>query len=235
MNGIRLLTFDLDDTLWSIGPVIERAERRLHQWLLQHCPEAGHRYTPVALRALRQETERRYPELSGDLSELRRRSIRIALERCNGPVERTEEAFEVFWQARNEVEFHPDALPSLQRLGKHYTLAAVSNGNACIRLTGLDSLFDFGLNAIDAGAAKPAPDIFHLACETADVQPHETLHVGDDLECDVAGATNAGLHAAWLNRNNVIPESPLPPSVLRLRDLHALADHLLPRAGIMTS
>lgn len=235
MNSLKLITFDLDDTLWAIAPIIERAEKRLHQWLLQHCPEAGHRYTPIALRALRQETERLHPELRDDLSELRRRSIRLALERCNGPVERTDEAFEVFWQARNDVEFHADALPSLQRLKKHYTLAAVSNGNACIRLTGLDSLFDFGLNAMDVGAAKPDREIFRRACAEVGVQPHETLHVGDDLECDVAGALDAGLHAAWLNRNNATPPSPLHPSVLQLRNLHALADHLVPGVRVTAS
>lgn len=235
MNEIRLLTFDLDDTLWSIAPVIGRAERRLHRWLLDNCPEAGHRYNPAALRALRLEVETLHPELADDISELRRASIRLALQRCKGPVERTDEAFDVFWQARNEVELYPDVIPALQQLREHYTLAAISNGNACIRLTGLAGYFSFSLSAREVGVMKPGKEIFLKACAHAGVAPEQTLHVGDDIECDIDGALGAGIHAAWINRRNETPEPPLHDEVLQLSDLLALTDRLLPPARTKAS
>ena len=33
--SIQLITFDLDDTLWDVGPVIQSAETRLRDWLGQ--------------------------------------------------------------------------------------------------------------------------------------------------------------------------------------------------------
>jgi len=36
-SPIRAITLDLDDTLWPIWPVIERAEQALHEWLEAHC------------------------------------------------------------------------------------------------------------------------------------------------------------------------------------------------------
>ena len=34
---IKAISIDLDDTLWPIWPVIERAEKALHDWLAAHC------------------------------------------------------------------------------------------------------------------------------------------------------------------------------------------------------
>ena len=36
--SIECITFDLDDTLWDVEPVILRAEELFYQWLSQHCP-----------------------------------------------------------------------------------------------------------------------------------------------------------------------------------------------------
>ena len=33
---IKAITFDLDDTLWDVWPVVERAEQLLHDWLAEN-------------------------------------------------------------------------------------------------------------------------------------------------------------------------------------------------------
>ena len=38
LASIKAITLDLDDTLWPIWPMIERAEKRLHAWLAEHAP-----------------------------------------------------------------------------------------------------------------------------------------------------------------------------------------------------
>jgi len=52
-SPIRAITLDLDDTLWPIWPVIERAEQALHEWLEAHCPRTAARFPIVEMRALR--------------------------------------------------------------------------------------------------------------------------------------------------------------------------------------
>ena len=79
-------------------------------------------------------------------------------------------------------------------------LAAVSNGNACLRRIGLMPLFRFQLGAREHGAAKPASSIFHAACTQLACAPSQVLHVGDDVELDVVGAAQAGLRTCWINR-----------------------------------
>lgn len=224
-NAIQLVTLDLDDTLWAIAPVIERAEVRLHAWLQQNCPSTASQFNPADLRSLRQKVEKLRPELSGDFGALRLESIRLALAQGGDDEALAERAFDAFWTARNEVTCFGDVLPAIERLKQRYRLAAITNGNACLHRAGLAQHFEFVVTAREAGHAKPAREIFHQACERAAVRPAETLHVGDDLECDVRGALRAGLHAAWINRDTRHLTTLAPPA-MQFASLEALADHL---------
>ena len=49
----RAILFDLDDTLWPIGPVIAEAELTLHAWLAEHAPKVAQAFTIDDLRARR--------------------------------------------------------------------------------------------------------------------------------------------------------------------------------------
>ena len=64
-----------------------------------------------------------------------------------------------------------------------------------------DDLFDDFVSASLAGAAKPARQIFEVAVKAGGAAAHQTLHVGDHPELDVAGARDAGLKAVWVNRH----------------------------------
>lgn len=91
-------------------------------------------------------------------------------------------------------------LPVLERLAQRYPLGALSNGNADIHRVGLAHLFDFAFNAVDVGAAKPAPALFLAACRHLNMTPAQIVHVGDDPEHDVGGAASVGLRTVWVNR-----------------------------------
>lgn len=62
------------------------------------------------------------------------------------------------------------------------------------------SLFDPICTSDDMGVEKPHKEIFITACSDAEVKPEETVHIGDELECDYHGASRAGLHALLLCR-----------------------------------
>jgi hypothetical protein len=49
---IRVIAFDLDDTLWYVGPVIKRAESILADWLEKEVP--GYSYEPSTLMPIRE-------------------------------------------------------------------------------------------------------------------------------------------------------------------------------------
>ena len=55
MRGIRTITIDLDDTLWSIAPVIKRAEQALWRWLDEHYPRITADWDAAGMLRLREQ------------------------------------------------------------------------------------------------------------------------------------------------------------------------------------
>ncbi len=199
---IKAITFDLDDTLWDIWPVVERAEQLLHNWLAARYPRMAAQFTPLELRDLSAEVIAARPNMAHDRTWLRKAALNLAARRVGYREFDVDSAFEVFFIARNAVEPFADVRPTLERLARRYTLASLSNGNADLRLIGLHDVFAFSLNAIDVGAAKPAPLMFELARQRLAAQPEQIVHVGDDPEHDVFGATQAGFRTVWVNRTH---------------------------------
>ncbi len=199
-SSIQCITFDLDDTLWDCLPVIECAEQALHSWFTEHFPRIANNYTVDGLREQRQSLSQRYPHLLYDLMQLRRLSLQELAEEYDYPQTLAEQALLVFMEHRNRVTLYDDVIPTLQHLKDAYTLGAITNGNAQLDVIGIDHLFDFVVYAADAGAAKPASRIFHTALESAGIEAHLSVHVGDDPHTDVYGAAQVGMRTVWFNR-----------------------------------
>lgn len=200
---VRAISLDLDDTLWPIWPVIERAERVLHEWLTAHAPmTAALCASPTALRDIRKEIGELRPDLHNDLSALRRESIRLALSRAGDDPSLAEAAFDTFFDARQQVELFDDAREALEFLSARVPLVSLSNGNADLGRTGVAPFFRGAISARSFGVGKPDAAIFHAAAAAAGVPPEHVLHVGDDATLDVLGALNAGMQAAWVNRSD---------------------------------
>jgi FMN hydrolase / 5-amino-6-(5-phospho-D-ribitylamino)uracil phosphatase len=201
MNTPLVLSFDLDDTLWPVGPVIAAAESELLAWLRARYPRTLSGHDIESLRVLRAGVAERFPERGHDLTFLRHRALKDLFEAAGHAESLADEAFEVFFAARNRVEFYDDVRPSLIRLRSRYRLFALSNGNADLHRCGIGDLFAGHITARAAGAAKPDARIYAALLEMAGVDAHQVLHVGDDPLADVVGAMQAGMQAVWLNRD----------------------------------
>jgi HAD superfamily hydrolase (TIGR01549 family) len=57
----------------------------------------------------------------------------------------------------------------------------------------LDRLFPYLFCSAEHGLEKPDERLFRLACRVAGVRPREAVHIGDDVDNDVVGASRAGL------------------------------------------
>jgi HAD superfamily hydrolase (TIGR01549 family) len=196
-----VLSFDLDDTLWPVGPVIAAAEIELLSWLRARYPRTVSGHDVESLRVLRAAVAERFPERGHDLTFLRHRALKDLFGAAGHAEVLADDALEVFFAARNRVEFYDDVRPSLIRLRSRYRLFALSNGNADLHRCGIGDLFSGHITAIGAGAAKPDARIYAALLELAGVEAHQVLHIGDDPLADVVGAMQAGMQAAWLNRD----------------------------------
>jgi HAD superfamily hydrolase (TIGR01549 family) len=223
MNEPLVLSFDLDDTLWAVEPVILAAEAEMLAWLREQHPQIMRGHDRESLRALRLKIAQQFPERSHDMTFLRHRTLLEMLAASGNPARHADEAFEVFYAARNRVKLYDEVEDSLKRLSARYRLYAISNGNADLQRCGIAQWFEGHITAISAGAAKPDMRIFSRLLDDAGVAAAQVLHIGDDPDLDVIGAMRAGMQAAWLNRGAKRWPAHLPPpprTILSLDEIH---------------
>lgn len=226
MRDVQAIIFDLDDTLWEVGPVIVRAEHAMLAFLADRYPRVLERHTLDSMRDVRARMAIEHPAKRHDFTWLRRESLRLHALEAGYAEALADEAFDVFYRARNEVTLYDDVLPALQRLHARFRLFAVSNGNADLAVIGLAGYFEHALAAREAGMLKPDPRIFALLLERAGLEPQRVLHVGDDVVADVEGARRAGVTPVWLNRHGKDWPAAGAPPPLAVRTLVELADLL---------
>jgi FMN phosphatase YigB (HAD superfamily) len=75
--------------------------------------------------------------------------------------------------------------------------------------TGLAPALDVVVISADHGIRKPRPELFSVLLGGLDCAPAEVLHVGDNLDADVAGAAALGIRTAWITRRVRDPEHAL--------------------------
>lgn len=217
---LKLLTFDLDNTLWDVENIVLRADKAMRQWIRQQHPEFAARFDFRDFLALREAVLRERSDIAHDFTQMRLEVLRRAFLQTGYARESAEEAaqgaFEVFFHERNTVELFPGVQETLDQLRRDFELYAISNGNADIQRVGLGHVFTRQFSAISVGAPKPDPRIYRAAIDAAGVEPHEILHVGDHPLEDVQAAAAVGMRTVWVNyHDHALPEGARPDAVIR--------------------
>jgi putative hydrolase of the HAD superfamily len=228
---IKCVTFDLDDTLWAIDPVIEIANNSLFDWLNRNAQLFTRQFSVTDLPRLRDEVLARYPEIAHSVTQIRLRLLQEGMRSAGYPPEQAEalalQAFDVYLEGRHQVEFFEHALTMLKILReRHLQIGALSNGNADVARVGLGDYFDFQFNADGTGREKPHPLMFQRALEHTNLRPEQLVHVGDHPVHDIEGAHNAGFWTIWVNQNDQAwPGGPAPTQ--RVRSLSEIPQALI--------
>ena len=199
---IKVLSFDLDDTLWPCFPTIDRAEKLLYQWLSDQVPVITQHYDIHQLRDKRRLLLNSHSEFAHDLTVLRIKSFEMLADEFELASDWIKPAFEIFYKARQQVILFDDVIPVLDELNEEYKLVSLTNGNASTVETGVDHWFDFALNSASVGKLKSEPDIYLQVQKMANIAAQQMVHIGDHPLQDISGAKSAGVFAVWLNRQN---------------------------------
>ncbi len=205
MRSIKAVTFDLDDTLWHINQAIPEGERRVFNYLKQHCPGIEHHYDITSLRQLMIGILKRDPSLNHQVSRLRKLALGEAIKRSGYSEEHArlhaQTAFDHFMDARHEVILFDHAIEVLEELHQYYQLGALTNGNADISRLPVGPYFDFCYSAEQLLSSKPDPVLFQAALSATGLKACQCIHVGDHSEHDILGAQQMGFHTVWVNIN----------------------------------
>eukprot|EP00967_Tisochrysis_lutea_P127543 scaffold217042_cov32-Tisochrysis_lutea.AAC.1 len=204
--SFRLITFDLDDTLWPTGPVVKAANAALAD----------------AVGAPAEDLQRRLQEArSGatpppSYSEARIRAVESWLRErdgeSHGAVHRAEaeNMFELWLTERHAAASRllfdgaAEAIAEVRRLHPDAVVGAITNGRGDpLAMPELAPLFDWTVSAEHQDIypkRKPAKEPFLAALRLADCEarPTDWAHVGDDLINDVQASKDLGAWSIWL-------------------------------------
>lgn len=140
----------------------------------------------------------------------------------NDPIPYVKNLIDTFGQ----VPLFPDVKPALNALNGIQT-AVVSNadhGHLISALATNDLHFPLIISSESARCYKPNPEIFYDAFKKLNCNPDHTLYVGDSQEDDIVGAHRAGIHVAWLNRDNSKRRDNIPEPDHEINSLSELSN-----------
>ena len=203
---IRLITLDLDNTLWDIEKTMLRAEKELRVHLKTVSDKAFDIYCSETTSEIRSHLLRVQPDLRSNLTEFRKLLLSEIFFRAGNSIQDSKilanSAFNTFFEFRNKVVFFEGAIDVLTALSEKYKVYALTNGNADIKMIGIDKYLSGAVSSADVGVSKPSPEIFEAVLNKAGEEAESCIHVGDDYEDDIVGANNAGMASIWLNHRH---------------------------------
>ncbi len=202
---IKMITFDLDDTLWDNRPTILKAEIDTREWIEDKVGEVQWGDFDDFL-SLREELIKEDASIEWDISKLRKEIFRKKISHITQPNLRDEivdNAFDIFITKRHEIELFDGVKESLENLSKKYILGVLTNGNADVYRFDIGKYFKFSISSLEAKNSKPNRAHFDKAIESVDgIQFNQILHIGDHQVNDILGAYNLGIDTLWFNNNN---------------------------------
>ena len=134
---IKCITFDLDDTLWNIEPVINRAEIEFQKWLKMNYHEVYENISIEQLRKLVRQTALENPKIKHDLTKVRICAYNKLRNIFGLSENMPEDAFNYFMRYRNKVELFDNVEDILSKLKQKYSIGTITNGNASLEKIGI--------------------------------------------------------------------------------------------------
>jgi len=225
-NKLHLLTFDLDDTIFPIGPVVADANvAQLRSLIGLGYENAANEEIVAASKQIR--TELREAGSAITYTDLRKQSIRREIERVTGlsdgavvhdsVIEAVFDAWLMERHASADRNLYPHASKALQMIREEHpgaAIGAITNGRGNpLEMPSVKEYFDFCISGEDDGIfprRKPDSRIYQAAVSKYNelrggsmMQYGESIHlnwihVGDDLANDVGASVACGAKSIWL-------------------------------------
>ncbi len=115
------------------------------------------------------------------------------------------------------VRLTPGAEAALDYARKQGRVGLITNGGRKtqtqkLRALGIADVFDARIFTDPTAGIYPKPDAapFERALSVLDADPDRTIHVGDSLHADVAGANAMGIDSAWIDTGRGEPIDHVP-------------------------
>ncbi|KAJ2725114.1 Haloacid dehalogenase-like hydrolase domain-containing protein 3 [Coemansia sp. Benny D115] len=212
-GNIRLITFDLFDTLYAPTEPVSRTYARP---LWRQGIKIDEATVAAAFYQAFKDARREYPNYGYAASMSSRQWWDIIIRRTWSNVNvdvskypklasEIPQLIDYFGNGKGYTMFPevPKVLKYLRRKG--VKMGVVSNmdesGEKILAYLGIREYFDFVIQSIKVGVEKPDPRIYNMAMTAVSVPPFDSLHVGDSELLDYLPAKEAGMEAILVTRN----------------------------------
>jgi putative hydrolase of the HAD superfamily len=204
---IKAVLFDLDDTLIDHDTAIREAASTLFDKVI---PNSKHELTVFQEQwiFLTRQWYKKFFAKQVSFQESGRGRLREAFSNYGYQFSDTDAdiLLSEYWEDyMSKCQLFDDVIECFAQL-QEYKIGVLTNGQEAQQLEvlkrcGILPVLDVVVTSEAAGFAKPAPQIFQYACAKLAVQQTQSVYVGDNLELDAIGASNAALIGIWLNRH----------------------------------
>lgn len=200
LQPFKVISFDLDDTLYDNSMVIALAEQKFLTKLQQESQLTE--LNSTQWRYWKSKVMQQDPILCEDVIAWRIATLTQLLNHYKKKPLEVQRIIQIsmaeFIEWRHKISIPTQTFEVLNKLTMRYPLVAITNGNVDPKRIGLD-YFKLVLRGGEQGRAKPHPQLFHQTAQHFQISPQNILHIGDHLVSDVQGAIQAGCQAVWIN------------------------------------
>lgn len=228
LQPIKAISFDLDDTLYSNGPIMKVTGQAMIDFFSERLETQQlcdiNFWQPFKQQALAEQ-----PELIHDVGLVREKTYFLGATAMGLNAQQaqllTDDAMACFNHHRSNFTVPSKSIALLAKLAEKFPLISISNGNVDTKNIGIDHFFTHIYHANLANKHKPHATMFNRCSQAMNLAPHHILHVGDCGIADIQGAMLAGFQSAWLPKYQVGRPLKILPH-LELSDIEQLTNLL---------
>lgn len=191
-NKIKVISFDLDNTLYDNSPVIARAEIKSQEYLALEFEKQNKNYDVNIFKEIRQTFFESNDIAFDNLTHLREECLRRICSALQNSESIVQQATEIFINLRQQASIPKEITAMLKNLSERYTLVSITNGNCDASNLAVGEYFDKNYSPQQGHRAKPHIAMYQKVLDDFQIDAEQLLHVGDEVKSDGLGAKNIG-------------------------------------------
>jgi len=201
---IKMVIFDLDNTLYDYGACNKAAEEILMEEIAEMLLIDMEKASELLKRAKRSVKSR-----LGNVAASHNRLLymqNVCEQAGVNPLKYALKFYNTYWDSiLDNMKLFPYVRPLIQELrSKNIKIGILTDLTAHIQYRkierlGLTDMVDYITTSEEAGEEKPSKKAYLRMLNKVDFEPDEVIMIGDSKDKDVEGAKAMGLRAIWFN------------------------------------
>ncbi|MUP46636.1 noncanonical pyrimidine nucleotidase, YjjG family [Gramella sp. BOM4] len=211
LNEVTDVFFDLDHTLWDFERNSALAFDQIFnkQKLELNLDEFMKVYKPINFRYWELYRNNSVTKEALRFGRLKESFDALKFEACDATINLIANDYIEYLPKNNHLL--EGSMELLKELQHKYSLHIITNGfeevqHLKMRNSGILDFFSTITTSEEAGVKKPHPQIFEKALLKSGALPTHSVMIGDNLEADIVGASQFGLHVIYLNPDREVSQ-----------------------------